>query len=551
MKKISNMLVLLLAVLVCMTFFSCEQASVSDSTVMASIGSVNKVTSRTLSDDSQSYDEKTKDELFWFYTATKTDGQFSTGATSSWTKLNGGSAGLPTSFGPFSKGSWTFVFNAYTENEVNEAYLYYEGSESAVTLDDSNTSVIIKVEPVQQSGTTGTIVVRGLSAGTIDTSALGIVIQLDMYDGTTSYTIDTAKASLTSAGLTLSGITAGYNQITIYLVDSSDLSGYDNSSNPVTSVSGMEIKAQVSSDSFAVKPNLYSYITGSVADGEVTVTTSAFSFYNGYTVELDTDSVILTASSALASWTYKGFATVYDEGSEVTRCEVDVPDSEQLSMIRSSVEGNYSLPVTVTYAEVTYKLIVNVQVGEYYISYPEGSTAAYYVTYDTGNESNYTFRAYENGDGSTSSLPAVALYGADKKVVASDIEATFGTLTSNSEGTHTIPVSYTYNGKTISSDLVLTDKTVSVHELSFKSASALTDANIFSQIGDEDYTYSYKYNNETVVTENVSFQGNWARDKFEVYINGELTDYEPDSISAPAEAEVTVLLRKDAKYLAC
>lgn len=155
MKKLSC--ILLAVMLITALFVSCTAEVIDQYDGLAYVtfgGPASK-------DLSASYEVQSYEDLYWFYTATKTDAYGKTGETKVETPLavenNGHVTGLGGKIGPFSQGTWNFVLKAYNAKEENRT-LVYEGSANGIKLTKSEVkSVPVSVTP---QGETGTIELR-------------------------------------------------------------------------------------------------------------------------------------------------------------------------------------------------------------------------------------------------------------------------------------------------------------------------------------------------------------------------------------------------------
>ena len=226
---------------------------------------------KSLTATSGSYSTASSDELYWTYTAVKADSYFSTGQTSSETWVSTStdddgnvtvSAGLPESLpGKFSVGAWVFTFNAYTSADMNDDYLFYQGTGNSVTLssgDENTVSVTVElyeaVKADEDGNTYGTLVVYGITFVSQDgeTQTLSdITLWYSIDDGTLTEDADEAMlASSTDDGLTFEELEPGSHTFYAYVTDTS--------ANVLASGSASAI----------VKPNLTTTITGDIEEAE-------------------------------------------------------------------------------------------------------------------------------------------------------------------------------------------------------------------------------------------------------------------------------------------
>ncbi len=151
MKKLSC--ILLAVMLITALFVSCTAEVIDPYDGLAYVtfgGPASK-------DLSASYEVQSYEDLFWFYTATKTDAYGKTGETKVETPLavenNDHVEGLGGKIGPFSQGTWNFVLKAYNTKEENRT-LVYEGSANGIKLTKSEVkSVPVSVTPQGETGT--------------------------------------------------------------------------------------------------------------------------------------------------------------------------------------------------------------------------------------------------------------------------------------------------------------------------------------------------------------------------------------------------------------
>ncbi len=108
-------------------------------------------------DFSAAYTPYSYDQLYWYYTAKKTDGWGTVGATGDTGTLVNSGKGLSGSIGPFSQGDWEFTLSAYTE--TSKSVLVYKTKDAIKaslygTSDQKNpTKIKASVEPQQSTGT--------------------------------------------------------------------------------------------------------------------------------------------------------------------------------------------------------------------------------------------------------------------------------------------------------------------------------------------------------------------------------------------------------------
>ena len=188
MKKLSC--ILLAVMLITALFVSCTAEVIDQYDGLAYVtfgGPASK-------DLSASYEVQSYEDLFWFYTATKTDAYGKTGETEVKTPLavknNDHVKGLGGKIGPFSQGTWKFELFAYSNSEKADGTLVYKGSVEGIKLTSSSlTSVPVSVTP---QGDYGTIEFRGAYfkwAGDSGNGKPNIKITVSNEDGTEAYVL--------------------------------------------------------------------------------------------------------------------------------------------------------------------------------------------------------------------------------------------------------------------------------------------------------------------------------------------------------------------------
>ena len=241
-----------------------ENSKTPDETVEVRLtGNSDALAAKALTATSGSYSTASSGGLYWTYTAVKDDSYFTTGQVKEETDLNDGNPGLPASLpGKFSVGKWIFTFNAYTSADMNDDYLFYQGTESSVTLSsggENTVSVTVElyeaVKDADEDGNTyGTLVVYGITFTNQDgeTQTLSdITLWYSIDDGTLTEDSDEAMlASSSESGLTFEELEPGSHTFYACVTDTS--------ANVLASGSASAI----------VKPNLTTTITGDIEEAE-------------------------------------------------------------------------------------------------------------------------------------------------------------------------------------------------------------------------------------------------------------------------------------------
>ena len=216
MKKVLSFGIAVLMILATCLFVSCNSevsttAQVNDGKlVYATFDKMSKAIRPSSSSMTISYELDNIDDLYWVYTATKTDGAGTTGQTDG-TRVPGDTTthkGLGGAIGPFSKGTWTFTVEGYkytgasteimdpsveTLRESTDFNLIYVGTADGVVLNVTNTSD--NPEPInitvylQTQGGTGTLKIAANSkffwAATGEGGYALEDLKLKVYDGET------------------------------------------------------------------------------------------------------------------------------------------------------------------------------------------------------------------------------------------------------------------------------------------------------------------------------------------------------------------------------
>lgn len=274
MRKVPSAIImaLLLALLA-----ACSDSSSSPKDVTTAVSL--SVTERDLDAEAGEYVKKTIDELYWTYTAEKTDGSFATGETTEATPLrtdDDGNAltGIPDSFGKFSYGLWEFQLEAYYIDDLGEVD-YYTSEPTSVTISSKNKLVEINVTLVEASGSeTGSLCIYSLLVylkdADPDTDAPADISESELL--TLRYVLDgddstddseewvTANEMSDDEGLTIDGLTPGYHPLSIYLVTTYELEALEGLEDIVAS-------AVVEDPGVYIRPNVTSTVSGYLQEG--------------------------------------------------------------------------------------------------------------------------------------------------------------------------------------------------------------------------------------------------------------------------------------------
>lgn len=181
-KRLYIMFAVLAAMMVILTSCSIDNGS-SDRTVMISFGNSG---ARELTSSNQI---PLSNDLYWFYTAEKKDGGYSTGTKSTQAPVDDTHAAgyADKQVGPFSYGVWEFRLYGYASlNSDNTGKdLIYSGINSNVTLSAESTTVPVTVSYQNQTGQSGYLQIDDVTfltesaSGTIDSATVTIIRDSD------------------------------------------------------------------------------------------------------------------------------------------------------------------------------------------------------------------------------------------------------------------------------------------------------------------------------------------------------------------------------------
>lgn len=343
MKKLLPVLVVIALVLVLAACSDNKEEDKTTSVSIASITGTTGITGRDITATAGEYTSKTADELYWYYTATKADSGFNTGAVSDLTPLKTttdddgntvAATGIPSEeFGEFSYGKWNFRISAYYYEDGTETQVeFYSAQDNYVVLNSSNKTLSVNVTLTQSTGETGEICISGIKfyqkdvtvsddtedfdISNVDGYLLYYVIDQDevssdSFDPASYWAQDEDKEMLTDSGLLLDDISVGYHQLAIYLV--LDYSIYDEETESTESEE--ETGSTYTPDSYDIIASAY------VSDSGVYVRAGAESVVSGYIQEGLTTTV--TISQITAEYTETD-----SDGEETTTSTVIYPASE-------------------------------------------------------------------------------------------------------------------------------------------------------------------------------------------------------------------------------
>ena len=155
--KRAMLVVLATIMLVSMLFVSCKAEVMDPAEDYVSIFFEREGTSKSLS---RTIEDVPVGELYWYYTATKTDNTgLTTGATSIPVKIGANKGFSEQVVGPFSQGSWNFVVygckEELAESATDLSNVIYQGFASVILKRQANGNaqqISVNVEPVKDSG---------------------------------------------------------------------------------------------------------------------------------------------------------------------------------------------------------------------------------------------------------------------------------------------------------------------------------------------------------------------------------------------------------------
>lgn len=468
MKRLYKMAKVLALALSLLMLFACSDDSHSSSSDPT--GSIS-VTVTPYSRDLETYDlegtegeykVKTTDELYWTYTAVKTDGGLNTGETGSDnpqplnTDEDGNAVmGLPgDTIGNFSYGLWTFQIDAYyyelddDGNETGDPVDYYVGDpvENVAIRSSSNSiSVNVRLVEAQDDDDEGILylaTVYGYSYEDTTRSNPFDLTEVDEY--ILHYVlddediIDEDKEMASEDGLSLE-VEAGYHTFYIYMVNVYDAdTGYDDDI----------IAASYLEDPILVRTGITSTIYGYLQEG---VTTGAmFEFINLESTDYTTDNEAYTETVQI----YPGLYTASTVTSDYTDYEEDFYDLGTLSVAGTEVT------VTVDDETETYTLDSD-RSFSYTITQGSG-TITYTVTLCSDTSYVYTTRK---------------------------VEYTVAAASTDTSSLGTVTVTVTSDGTETASCEAGTDSAQTVEEGEFLYASGALTYNVTLDT-DESYTYT-------------------------------------------------------------
>lgn len=225
-----------LLVIICMLIPSCDSSSSGSSDKTAQVilqrstGAAVRADS-ALNDSAEGMESIVDSELYWTYTAEKTDGGKTTGATGD----DAVSLGLGLSeeaVGSFSYGDWEFTLNAYTDEALTEAY--YIGIATSATLKSSSQEVTCLVSLASEY--TGTLVIRNLKIYQKDSETAASADTISNYNlyyavyasgGSGERVEDEDLEMLTDDGLSISSLEPNYYTLELALtLDEVDITTY-------------------------------------------------------------------------------------------------------------------------------------------------------------------------------------------------------------------------------------------------------------------------------------------------------------------------------------
>ena len=220
-------------VIICMLISSCDSGSSGSSDKTAQVilrsSGVSSRADSALEDSAEGMETKVDSELYWTYTAVKTDGGNTTGAADDAVSLGLGLS--DDAVGSFSYGDWEFTLNAYTDEALTEAY--YIGIATSATLNSSSQTVTCFVS--LSSDYNGTLIIKNLkiyqknseeAASTDTISNYNLYYAVYASDGTGERVEDEDLDMLTDEGISIS-LEPNYYTLELALtLDEVDITAY-------------------------------------------------------------------------------------------------------------------------------------------------------------------------------------------------------------------------------------------------------------------------------------------------------------------------------------
>lgn len=225
MKK--NYLIFIMIITLGLVLSCSNNNSFSDKTAMITFGNSS---SRELNSSNQI---PMSNDLYWYYTAEKIDGGYSTGTALTQTPVKEGVTGyLNKSVGPFSYGKWKFTLYGYADS--NRKDLIYSGVNSDVSIGATNSTVNVTVRYQNESGKDGYLLIEDVNFITASTSTTASITSAKM-----TITRDGASGSLAVKNLTNNNLKFSHEKITLTDgVYKLDFQLRDNAGNEVGTVNG-------------------------------------------------------------------------------------------------------------------------------------------------------------------------------------------------------------------------------------------------------------------------------------------------------------------------
>lgn len=225
MKK--NYLIFIMIITLGLVLSCSNNNSFSDKTAMITFGNSS---SRELNSSNQI---PMSNDLYWYYTAEKMDGGYSTGTALTQTPVKEGVTGyLNKSVGPFSYGKWKFTLYGYADSNCKD--LIYSGVNSDVSIGATNSTVNVTVSYRNESGKDGYLLIENVNFITASTSTTASITSATM-----TITKDGSTEEPIVKNLTKTNNTFSHKKITLKNgVYKLDFQLRDNAGNEVGTVNG-------------------------------------------------------------------------------------------------------------------------------------------------------------------------------------------------------------------------------------------------------------------------------------------------------------------------
>lgn len=377
MKRILPIIILISLAVLLATACSDDSSSssVSDETgsikVSINYGAQAAASARsdaTLDSTTETYLLMRSYDLYWTYTAVKTDKGLTTGqvteATPLVTELDEDGNEVPAkgvpdeAFGDFSYGSWEFVFEAYYLDDDGNAVDYYIGTVTDCTISSLTNTLDVYVTLAEAASDYGQLLIYDIvgfekDAEVTEENAIDLTEASNYYlyyliDGDDSvsdsleWTEDSSKAMASSEGLLIINLDPGYHSLMVYQVKTYD------------SVSDEDIVASAYvEDGVLIRAGVTTTVNGYLREG-VTAAATIEVITNFYYDGTEYSSETVYPVSYTAADGAVDFGTLLLRSSKVTMTVTDEDGNETKTTYTIYSGRNFEYTVSVGYGTVTY-----------------------------------------------------------------------------------------------------------------------------------------------------------------------------------------------------